>query len=191
MLTRQTMITSEDCLFLNIWTPRPAATPAPVMVFIHGGSWRGGRADQFTVYAEPYVKAGANFVVLDFNNVGETNGDITPMVEQCRRAVAWVYRTASSFGGNPNELYLISRSSGSHLSSCVLITEWEKQGLPRDIVKGAVMGSGMYDLKPVRISKRSGTHTFSQVVRYSGSTQTRSQTVLYSAGTKTWSQTVR
>ena len=128
---------------------------APVLVFIHGGSWRGGRADQFTVYAEPYVKAGANFVVLDFNNVGETGGDIFPMVEQCRRAVGWVYRNAASFGANPNELYLVSRSSGSHLSSCALITEWEKQGLPRDIVKGAVLGSGMYDLKPVRLSKRS------------------------------------
>ena len=100
---------------LDIYKTRRAN--APVLVFIHGGSWRGGRADQFTVYAEPYVKAGANFVVLDFNNVGETNGDITPMVEQCRRAVAWVYRNAASFGANPNELYLISRSSGSHLSA--------------------------------------------------------------------------
>jgi len=126
----------------------------PIMIFIHGGSWRGGRSSQFTVYAEPFVKAGANFVVVDFTNVGETNGDLFPMVDQCRRAVAWVYRNAATFGGNPNELYLCSRSSGSHLASCVLITEWEKQGLPRDILKGAVLGSGMYDLKPVRLSKR-------------------------------------
>ena len=46
-------------------------------------------------------------------------------------------------------------SSGGHLGGCVVITEWEKQGLPRDILKGAVLGSGMYDLKPVRLSKRS------------------------------------
>ena len=118
-------------------TKRPNA---PVMVFIHGGSWRGGRASQFTVYAEPFVKAGANFAVVDFTNVRETDGDIFPMVEQVRRAVAWIYRNAASFGANPEELYLISRSSGSHLASCVLITEWEKEGLPRTIVKGAVMG---------------------------------------------------
>ncbi len=128
---------------------------APVLIFIHGGSWRGGRAEQFAVYAEPYVKAGAHFVVLDFTNVRETGGDIFPMVDQCRRAVAWVYRNAASFGGNPDALHTISRSSGSHLASCVLITEWEKQGLPRDLIKGAVLGSGMYDLKPVRLSKRS------------------------------------
>jgi arylformamidase len=139
-------------------------TNAPVMVFIHGGSWRGGRAEQFATYAEPFVKAGANFVVVDFTNVRETGGDITPMVDQCRRAVAWTYRNAKSFGADPERLYLISRSSGSHLSSCVLITEWEKQGLPRDIVKGAVMGSGMYELAPVRLSKRSSFVKFTDAM---------------------------
>jgi arylformamidase len=137
---------------------------APVMIFIHGGSWRGGRAEQFTVYAEPFVKAGANFVVVDFTNVGETKGDIFPMVDQVRRAVAWTYRNAKSFGGNADALYLISRSSGSHLASCILITEWEKQGLPRNILKGAVMGSGMYDLAPVRLSKRSSFVKFTDAM---------------------------
>src|SRR5262245_13281410 len=140
------------------------APNAPVMIFIHGGSWRGGRAEQFTVYAEPFVTAGANFVVVDFTNVGETGGDIFPMVDQVRRAVAWTYRNAKSFGGDPERLYMISRSSGSHLASCVLITEWEKQGLPRGILKGAVMGSGMYDLAPVRLSKRSSFVKFTDAM---------------------------
>src|SRR5262249_12973324 len=61
---------------------------------------------------------------------------------------------AAGFGGNPAETYLCGRSSGSHLAGCVLVTEWEKQGLPRDILKGAVLGSGMYDLKAERLSKR-------------------------------------
>ena len=149
---------------LDIYRTRRAN--APVLVFIHGGGWQGGRADQFTVYAEPYVKAGVNFVVVDFANVKETNGDLFPMVDQCRRAVAWAYRNAASFGGNPNEIYTISRSSGSHLASCVLITEWEKQGLPRDLIKGAVLGSGMYDLKPVRLSKRSSYVKFTDAMEH-------------------------
>jgi arylformamidase len=132
-------------------TRRPGA---PIMVFIHGGAWRGGRSADFALYAEVFVKAGANFVAVDFSNVLETKGDLFPMVDQCRRAIAWIYRSAASFGGDANAIYLCSRSSGSHLAGCVLITEWEKQGLPRDLVKGAVLGSGMYDLKPVRLSKR-------------------------------------
>jgi arylformamidase len=132
-------------------TKRPNA---PTMIFIHGGAWRGGRSADFAIYAEVFVKAGANFVAVDFNNVIETGGDLFPMVDQCRRAVAFVYRNAARFGADANETYLCSRSSGSHLAGCVVTTEWEKQGLPRDVLKGAVLGSGMYDLKAVRLSKR-------------------------------------
>jgi arylformamidase len=128
---------------------------APILIYIHGGSWLVGQASQFAVYAEPYVKAGAHFIVLDFANIKEANGDLFTMVDQVRRATSWVFRNAGTFGGNADAIYTISRSSGSHLNSCLLITEWEKQGLPPDLIKGAVLGSGMYDLKPVRLSKRS------------------------------------
>jgi arylformamidase len=128
---------------------------APVMIYLHGGQWRTGRSAQGAYLAEPFVKAGAHFINVDFNNVPETNGDLAPIVDQCRRAVAWAYRNAASFGGDANALYLSGNSSGGHLGGCVVITEWEKQGLPRDILKGAILGSGMYDLKPVRLSKRS------------------------------------
>ncbi len=57
------------------------------------------------------------FAGLGIGLLGEANGDLFPMVDQCRRAVAWVYRNAATFGGNPDELYLCSRSSGSHLAS--------------------------------------------------------------------------
>src|SRR6185295_9591015 len=47
-------------------------------------------------------------------------------------------------------------SSGGHLGGVVLVTDWEKEfGLPKDVVKGGLVISGMYDLKPVRLSKRS------------------------------------
>jgi arylformamidase len=133
-------------------TKRPNA---PVMIFLHGGQWRGGTSAQGAYLAEPFVNAGAHFINVEFNNLPETNSDLNPMVDQCRRAVAWVHRNAKSFGGNPDALYLSGFSSGGHLGGCVVITEWEKQGLPRDTLKGAVLGSGMYDLKPVRLSKRS------------------------------------
>jgi arylformamidase len=101
------------------------------------------------------VKAGAHFVSVDFDGVEDTGGDLFPMVDQCRRAVAWVFHNAASFGGDPNQVYLSGHSSGAHLASCVLLTEWENQGLPVGAIKGAILGSGMYDLKPVRLSSRS------------------------------------
>jgi arylformamidase len=138
---------------IDVWkTRRPNA---PVLIYIHGGSWQSGRSADFALYAEPYVNAGAHFVSVDFTNVRETKGDLFPLVDQCRRAVAWTYRNAAKFGGDPERLYLCSRSSGSHLAGCVVLTDWDKLGVPRTVLKGAVMGSGMYDLKPVRMSARS------------------------------------
>ena len=127
---------------------------APINIFIHGGAWQNGRAAEFTYQAEPFVKAGAHYVVPDFINVREAGGDLFAMVEQVRRAVAWVYRNATSFGGDPSALYLTGHSSGGHLGGCIVTTDWASQGLPLDILKGALLGSGMYDLKAVRLSKR-------------------------------------
>jgi arylformamidase len=128
---------------------------APVNIFVHGGAWRANKAADYAFLAEPFVQAGAHYVILDFINVDEAQGNLFPMVEQVCRAVAWVYNNARSFGGDPNRLYLTSHSSGSHISGCVVTHDWRKENLPVDILKGAALSSGMYDLKPVRLSKRS------------------------------------
>ena len=128
---------------------------APINVFIHGGAWRTRAAKDYAFMAEAYVRAGAHWIALDFDGVENTKGDLLPMADQVRRAVAWVYNNAKSFGGDPNRLYLTSHSSGSHLGGCVVTHDWRKDNLPVDILKGAVLSSGMYDLKPVRLSKRS------------------------------------
>jgi len=129
---------------------------APVMIFIHGGAWKGGTAKDSAYMSEMYLAAGANFVIPDFVWVQNAGGSLMTMADQVRRAVAWVYKNAASFGGDPNRLYVSGHSSGGHLGGCVVITDWQKDfGLPADIVKGALLISGMYDLKAVRLSKRS------------------------------------
>lgn len=134
---------------------RTAKANAPAVLFVHGGAWRGGRAAEDSYMAEPFIRAGANFLLIDFNNVLVTKGDLLPMVDQLRRGIEWTYRNARSFGGDPNRLYLIGHSSGSHLGGCLVTTDWAARGIPPDVFKGALLGSGIYDLKPVRLSKRS------------------------------------
>jgi arylformamidase len=128
---------------------------APVNIFVHGGAWRANRAADYAFLAEPFVNAGAHLIVLDFTNVDDAGGSLFPMVEQVRRAVGFVYKNAKSLGGDPDRLYLSSHSSGSHIGGCVVTHDWRKDSLPTNILKGAMLGSGMYDLKPVRLSKRS------------------------------------
>jgi len=129
---------------------------APINVFVHGGAWRGGNARDFGYAAEMFVGAGAHFVVPDFVKVQDAGGSLFAMVEQVRRAVAWTYRNAASFSGDPGRLYVSGRSSGAHLGGAVAITDWTKDfGLPADTVKGYTLSSGMYDLRAPRLSKRS------------------------------------
>jgi arylformamidase len=87
------------------------------------------------------------------------------MAEQVRRAVAWVYRNAATFGGAASRLYVSGTSSGGHLAAVVLTTDWQRDyGLPIDTVKGGLCCSGMYDLHPVTLSARSNYVTFTDAV---------------------------
>jgi arylformamidase len=128
---------------------------APVNVFVHGGAWRRNVAADYALQAEPLIRAGAHSVIIDFINVDQAAGDLFPMYEQVRRALGWAYRNAGSFGADRDRLYISAHSSGSHLSGVVLTRGWKEEGLPPDFCKGAVLLSGMYDLAPVALSKRS------------------------------------
>ena len=128
---------------------------APVNVFVHGGAWRRNVAPDYAVQAEPLVRAGAHSVIIDFINVDQASGDLFPMYQQVRRALGWVYRNAESFGGDRDRIYISAHSSGSHLSGVVLTRGWKEEAVPPDFCKGAVLLSGMYDLAPVALSKRS------------------------------------
>lgn len=128
---------------------------AAINIFVHGGAWRRGSAADYAHIAEPLVGAGAHAVILDFSNVDNSGGDLFPMYRQVSRAIAWISRNAEQFGGDRNRLYVSAHSSGSHLAACALSTGWREEGLPPHFCKGAMLISGMYDLEPVRLSKRS------------------------------------
>ena len=137
---------------------------APVAIFVHGGAWRAGKAPLFAYQAELFLNAGAHYVVLDFASVDELKGDLMAMAEQVRRAIAWVWKNAASFGGDPSRIYLTGHSSGAHLGGCAVSADLTRYGLPQNALKGALLCSGMYDLAPVRLSKRSEYVTFTDEI---------------------------
>jgi arylformamidase len=157
---------------LDVFRASPVPPPAtrrggtPVAIFVHGGAWRAGSASDYSFVAEPFVRAGGNFVVLDFVSIDDVGGSLFPIVEQVRRAIGWVYRNADKFGGDREQLYLIAHSSGAHLAGCAVTHDWSKDGLRRDLIKGATLSSGMYDLKPVRLSKRSTYVKFTDAMEH-------------------------
>lgn len=127
---------------------------APIVIYIHGGAWRNGMAENFAHFAETFMSAGAHAAILDFISVDDADGRLEPMVEQVRRATALIVKKAREFGGD-GRIFVCGHSSGGHLSSCVATTDWADYGLPQDALEGAILMSGMYELEPVRRSKRS------------------------------------
>ncbi len=130
------------------------APNAPIMIWVHGGAWRVGKASQYHYAAEMFINAGAHFLAADFNNVGEVGGNLLTMADQIRRSVAWVYQNAKSFGGDPERIYVSGQSSGGHWIGVLMTTGWKDYGVPANVIKGGVAGSGMFDLRPVRLSAR-------------------------------------
>jgi arylformamidase len=126
----------------------------PIMVYIHGGAWRGGSAQTSASQAEMLMEAGAHYIALDFVNTLQNGGSIMEMAQQVRRAVAWVYQNAQKFGGDRRELYVSGHSSGGHLCGVVMTTDWSQYGLPKDTVAGGLCSDGMYELYPVSLSAR-------------------------------------
>jgi arylformamidase len=145
---------------------------APIHIHIHGGAWHQRAAADYAFPGEMLMNGGAHYVVPDFISVDETNGDLMPMVEQIRRSIAWTVRNAKNFGGDAARVYLSGFSSGSHLAGVALLTDWRKDfDLPDNVIKGAVLSSGMYDLKPVRLSSRSKYVKFTDEIEERLSTQ--------------------
>jgi arylformamidase len=123
----------------------------PVLVYIHGGYWRSGSKDDNCNFAPTFTSRGATAVFLEYDLCPQVT--VSDIVRQTRSAIAWVYRNIASYGGDPRRIYLAGTSAGGHLTAMALAHDWEKQDLPRDIVKGALALSGVYDLEMVmRIS---------------------------------------
>ena len=81
-------------------------------------------------------------------------GRMLTLAEKVLKGVACVYRNAKKLNIDPNQIYVSGFSSGGHLCGVVITTNWAERGLPSDFIKGAVCGSGMYDLYPVSLSAR-------------------------------------
>lgn len=125
---------------------------APVYVFVHGGYWYSLDKSDFSYVAEGMAPNGTMTVVNNYALAPEV--DMDEIVRQNRAAIAWLYRHAADYGGDPNRIYACGHSAGGHLACMMLATDWPAcfPGLPKDVVKGACAISGLFDLDPIQRS---------------------------------------
>jgi arylformamidase len=126
----------------------PAGEDAPVLIYVHGGYWNRRTAEEFGFVAHGPGSRGVATVVTNYALCPAVTMD--EVVRQTRAAVAWTYRNARSFGGDPDRIHLAGHSAGAHLVAMSLVTDWEGDyGLPPDFVRSATVISGIFDLAPL------------------------------------------
>ncbi|MGJ7508429.1 alpha/beta hydrolase [Variovorax sp. GT1P44] len=128
----------------------PAGRDAPVFVYIHGGYWRALDKLDHAFVLPPLVDAGAMVVNLNYALCPAVS--IEHIVMQLVRALAWVWRHAADFGGDPARIVLAGHSAGGHLATMLLACDWQAVAseLPPDLVKSTLAISGLYELEPLR-----------------------------------------
>jgi arylformamidase len=128
-----------------------APAPRPVLVFIHGGYWRSGTAEEWSLVAAGPLAHGIDVVVTNYALAPSVAVD--EITRQSRAAIAWAHRHASGWGGDPDRIHVTGHSAGGQQTAMVLATDWAGEyGLPADLVKGGVALSGIYDLRPLAYS---------------------------------------
>ncbi|MWC31368.1 carboxylesterase/lipase family protein [Paenibacillus sp. MMS18-CY102] len=125
---------SEDCLNLNVWTSSVVAEPKPVMVYIHGGGFVGGKGaecDGLRYAAENgivYVSINYRLGALGFLYLGEllgagyeTSGN-NGMLD-IAAALRWVQANIAGFGGDPAQVTVIGNSAGAKCTATLFTME--------------------------------------------------------------------
>ena len=144
--------TSEDCLYLNVFTPADNnARTLPVMVWVHGGSLRTGESDDYNPAG--LVQHGVIVVTINYRlgalgfladaalagRPGGPSGDYGLMDQQA--ALRWVQRNIRGFGGDPGNVTLFGESAGGLSTLSQLVSPGA-----RGLIQRAIVESGTYEL---------------------------------------------
>jgi arylformamidase len=127
----------------------PGVAEAPLHMFLHGGYWQALDKKDFSFIAPPLVEAGIAVAIVNYALCPAVRvGDI---VEQMRRALAWIWRDAATLGLDRDRIHLSGHSAGGQLVAMMMATDWPRHAsdLPADLVKSGLSISGVFELEPL------------------------------------------
>ncbi|XP_058065101.1 liver carboxylesterase 1-like, partial [Anopheles bellator] len=153
---------SEDCLFLNVYTPSSSSGQRPVLVFIHGGGYSAGFGDE-GLYGSQYFMT-EDVVVVTFNyRLGVlgffSSGDQAAAgnwgLKDCIMALRWVQDHIAAFGGDAGSVTIYGESAGAAIVDLLLLSPLTGGLFHRAIASsGSPFNSWAFQPNPVHYAKR-------------------------------------
>ncbi len=122
--------------------------PKPVLVFFYGGGWHGGDKDHYGFAARAYAAKGFLVILPDYRLVPDVHFPV--FLQDSAAAIAWAWRNAARFGGDPNRIVTAGHSAGAYNAVMpALDRKWlAAEGLPDNVIKAAAGLAGPYDFYP-------------------------------------------
>jgi arylformamidase len=119
------------------------------MMFIHGGYWRSLDKKDHSFLAPAWVDAGVSLAVVNYDLCPKVT--MEQIVQQMLRASRWLWLHAEDYGMDQDRLYVGGHSAGGHLTAMLMCALWPvlDRALPKDLWKGGLAISGLYDLRPL------------------------------------------
>ncbi len=101
-------------LQMDFYRPKNRVGELPLLLFIHGGGWKGGERSDYLVYLVDFAQKGYVTATVSYRLL---NDSIYPAcVEDISDAVEWLYQNGENFGYDSNRIALIGGSAGAHLT---------------------------------------------------------------------------
>jgi acetyl esterase/lipase len=135
---------------LDVYAPRPAAAPAPVLVFFYGGNWDSGDKAMYRFVGAALAARGILVVIPDYRLYPEIR--FPAFMHDAAQAVAWVHVNIARYGGDAGRLFFIGHSAGGQIATLLALdpSYLRSAGLPPDHAVCGVIGlAGPYDFLPL------------------------------------------
>ena len=134
---------------LDIYMPQ-GSTAAPVLVFLHGGAWKGSNKECRASPAEVMCPKGAVWISVEYPLAPDHT--IETQAESAEMALAWISANAASFGGDAHRILVMGHSAGAHLATLGLFRLLDRRPDLVDDFELLTL-SGVFDLEPMIFTK--------------------------------------
>ncbi|KAL6848888.1 hypothetical protein ACP4OV_021471 [Aristida adscensionis] len=110
---------------LDLYIPRDRSKPNPVVAFVTGGAWIIGYKAWGALLGRRLAERGILVACIDYRNFPQ--GSISDMITDASEGISFVCNNAASYGGDPNQIYLMGQSAGAHIAACALLEQAVKE----------------------------------------------------------------